>query len=193
MRTIFICLWLALSATAQTPLGDRGGQFLSVRVEGTPPGVTRAVLDLNSDLPGLPLEQVSTGAWTGGFAILPSLVEGLMRPNIRLLDGAGREQATGEGSGVRVELASSDFDQEGLATVLADRTALFVFDGAVDPKSIKLLTEAGLVLPIFLGQTFTLPDGVASRSVTAVVARTSGVNLVFVPDWSANVSTVDEL
>lgn len=195
MRFLFLFFLLGLGAFAQSTLTERGGQYLSVRVEGAPSTVTSAVMDLNSDLPGLPLRADGEGIWSGSFVMLPNMVEGLTRPKIHLFDAAGREQTTGRESGVTVDMASSDFDQEGLATVLGDRKACFVFDAKVDAATIQIVTHEGLASPLFLGQTFTMPRGVAPHNVFAVVAQTAaGADMVYLPDWRADIAdSQDEL
>ena len=185
-----LTLCLSLGAWAQASLSEQGGQFLTLRVAGAPAAATSAVVDLNSDLPGLLLHRGDDGVWSGGFVILPDMVHNLARPKVRLLDAAGEEISR---VGVSVEMASSDFDQDGLATALRDRTACFVFDATVKGDSIRLLTDQGSQSPSFRGQTFSVPRNTASKDISAVVAQSAtGADLVFVPDWSASTAGVEE-
>jgi hypothetical protein len=191
MRTL-VCLLLLLATAsfAGESLQDRGGQCLTVRLQGVPAETAVVVCDLTPELRGLPLRQEGGEVWKGCFALLPNMVSGLASPRFHLLDVAGREL---DSSSLEVELSSSDFDPSGLATVLSDPQARFVFDNNVDPGSLALVTRDGVAPPEVEGNSFVLPLGVAPLNVYAILARSrSGDTLVFTPDWADNVASVEE-
>jgi hypothetical protein len=176
---------LGLAAQAEDSLSARGGQFLTVRVLGAPRDVSAAQLDLNGGVRGLALRREGNGVWTGGFVLLPNMVLGTIRPEVRLFRGQGREPVSRAASGATVEMASSELDGAGLALALSDRRATFVFGATIETASINFRTDAGLALPELSAQTFTLPSKIAPGQVSAIVAQTrEGVDLIFSPHWS---------
>lgn len=187
---LILCALLSGAAIA-SPVGlqNSSGELLTVRVEGLPSSVDKAICDLGPELQGLELRQEGS-AWTGSFAVLPNLVSDASRPQVHAYDD-GRAQSL---EGATVELASSTFDSAGLADVLADREVRFVFGDQADANSICLMTRDGLVTPDFEGNTFTLPNGVTPMTVSAIAARTvDGSPMVFMPDWTnADLATVEE-
>ena len=185
--TCFIVLCLGLASFAQDSLSARGGQFLTVRVQGASGDITTALLDLNSGLQGLELRSEGKGVWTGAFVLLPNMVAGMVRPEVRLFNKARILQPSGTGSGVSVELASSELDQEGLATVLEDRSVTFVFGASIDTASINFITASGQAAPQLSPNTFSLPGRIVPENVSAIVAQTTeGVDLIFSPDWGTD-------
>ena len=187
---LILCSLLGGAAIA-SPVGleSSSGQLLTVRVEGLPASVDKAVCDLGPGLQGLSLHQ-EDGAWTGSFAVLPNLVTDASHPQVHAYDD-GAEQPL---KGAIVELASGTFDSSGLAGVLADRQVRFVFEDTEAASSICLMTRDGLVTPDFQGNIFVLPNGVAPMTVSAIAARSmDGSPMVFMPDWgNADVATTEE-
>jgi hypothetical protein len=156
-------------------------------VQGASEGTATALLDLNSGIQGLQLRPEGQGVWTGAFVLLPNMVAGMVRPEVRLFNKARIVQPSGTGSGVSVELASSDLDQEGLATVFEDRSVTFVFGASIHTASINLVTANGHAAPELSPNTFSLPGRIVPENVSAIVAQTTeGIDLIFSPDWGTD-------
>lgn len=173
----------------------RKGQFLSVRVEGAPQTVTSARCRLGEQTMDFELRARGHGVWAGSFAILPQMMKGEVRPQVVLLDANQNEIPITQGDGTQVTLSGTSFDEDSLATVMCDRTALFVYDDSVDVSSIRLWSnrQSDPIMPEFGNGSFSLPWGIAPLSISTITANTrSGRTLSFRPEWNMDVATVEE-
>lgn len=187
---LFTCLTLPSVAE------DAGkGQFLSVRVEGAPVEVASARCRLGDRTLDFELRSRGRGVWAGSFAILPQMMRGEVRPQVVLLDAEQNEIPIMQGDGTKVTLSGTSFDEDGLATVMCDRTALFVYDDSVDVASIRLWSnrQSDPIMPEFGDGAFRLPWGIAPLTISTITANTrSGRTLSFRPEWNRDVATVEE-
>ncbi len=198
MRSLCALASVALVSCLSMPgVADdaRRGQFLSVRVEGAPVAVTSARCRLGDRSMDFELRSRGQGVWAGSFAILPQMMKGEVRPQVMLLDAEGNEIPITQGDGTQVTLSGTSFDEDSLATVMCDRTALFVYDDSVDVSSIRLWSnrQSEPIMPEFGNGTFALPWGIAPLTISTITANTrNGRTLSFRPEWDRDVATVEE-
>ena len=191
---IFFLIFCALisSAAVASPIGLDAdpGRMLTVRVGELPETAALAVCDLGPEVGEVTLRR-DGDIWTGSFALLPDLVADPTDPQVKAYGVDGEEISV---KGCTVGLASSTFDQAGLADVLADRNVRFVFGNNIAANTIWFSTRDGVAVPERDGQTFVVPFGVAPLTVNAIGARTvDGQTMVVEPDWlNSDIATTEE-
>ena len=158
--TILLSSMLARAQTLE-------GQSITVAVEGAPAGTSAVICDLAADCRGLELSLGKDGTWVGSFAVLPHMVNGMIRPEVSLLDANGRRLPRKVNDGLIVGMASSELDQDSLASVLEDESTVIVFGDNIAADSIRITTHQGA--KSFAPQLGTSTFSACRRSTTLSV------------------------
>ncbi len=170
------------------------GQLMTIRVDNVPTGTNSATLDLGPNLQGLELQRGSDNSWSGSYAVLPEMADPIFRPKVHLYDSANRPLEFGS-TGTRVQLASSEFNEQDLPLVLEDKNTVFAFDNTIAPDSItfRVANRVASLRPWLDRQTFTLPADISPEEITSISARTvNGEHYVYSPETGFDAASLDE-
>ena len=185
------------AANAEAPKAEpiaEYGQLMTVRVENVPATTHSATFDLGDNLQGLELQRGNDNIWTGSYAVLPEMANPIFRPKVHLYDSANKPLEVGS-TGTRVQMASSEFEQQDLALILEDKNTVFAFDSTIAPDSIKfkVANRVAPLRPWLDRQTFALPSDVNPESITCISARTrEGEYYVYSPETGFDAASTDE-